>query len=91
MRHQTTDYKTRVAQIEAVMFIDEYHRVNKYPPTVREVGKYMGFASSSTAQKIVSLLHNKKLIAIDSGIARGMRVTPLGKSVIRQYMAEISE
>ena len=91
MRQQTTNYKTRVAQIEAVMFIDEYHRVNKYPPSVREIGNYMGFSSSSTAQKIVSLLHDKKLIAIDSGVARGMRVTPLGKSVIKEYMSEISE
>lgn len=91
MNPDTANYKTRTAQIEAVMFIDEYHRVNKYPPSVREIGKYMGFSSSSTAQKIVSLIHEKKLIAIDSGVARGMRVTPLGKSVIREYLAEISD
>lgn len=62
----------------ALIFINDYINTFSYPPSVREIGIAAGYSSSSSGQKIVDAMRKRKLIYIDTGIARGMRISEIG-------------
>jgi SOS-response transcriptional repressor LexA len=74
--------------LTALVFINDHIETFSYPPSVREIGLATGYTSSSSAQKIVDALRRQKLIYIDSGIARGMRISENGYAAIKEIMQE---
>ncbi|MGA1037201.1 MAG: repressor LexA, partial [Ilumatobacteraceae bacterium] len=43
------------------MFIDQFHSVNGYPPTIRELGAHLKMASPSTAHDFVKRMERRGL------------------------------
>lgn len=77
--------------VKALVFMISHIEEYGYPPTIREVGKYVGYSSSSSAQKLVDSMRTHGLIHVDKGIARGIRVSEFGRSEIDKLMKVNSE
>ena len=69
-------------QVDALVFIASFTKERGYPPSVRELGKEIGVSSSSTVHKFLNKCVKDGYVDIDSGIARSMRVSLLGKKLI---------
>lgn len=65
---------------QAIKFIVGYMESNGYAPTVRDIGKAIGFSSSSTAQQIVSRLQRRGWITYKDHAFRTIKVTEDGLS-----------
>ncbi len=59
-------------QIEILGFIDEFITDKGYPPTVREIGKGVGFSSSASVHAQLNKLEEKGLIKRDAITSRGI-------------------
>lgn len=69
-------------QKQVVEFIGKYTKDNGYPPTMREIGSFVGVSSSSTIYKILRKYHDEGIIVITEGISRGIKVTSVGKKLL---------
>ncbi len=56
-------------------FIQEYQRVHKHPPSIREIGENCGISSTSVVNYYLDQLEDKGLIKRDRKISRGLQVT----------------
>ena len=55
-------------------FIRQYIRENRFPPTIREIGEYVGISSTSVVNYNLNALVKKKLLKRDDNVARGLRL-----------------
>ena len=62
-------------QEDILDFIGSYTQENKYPPTVREIGRAVGLSSPSSVQTQLTKLANLGYITRDSSKSRSMVVT----------------
>lgn len=69
-------------QKQVIEFISKYTKENGYPPTMREIGVFVGVSSSSTIYKVLRKYHDDGTIVITEGISRGIKVTPAGKKLL---------
>jgi len=56
-------------------FIQEYQRVHKHPPSIREIGESCDISSTSVVNYYLDQLEDKGLIKRDRKISRGLQVT----------------
>ena len=61
-------------QVEIMEFINNYRKVNGYPPSIREIGMAVGLKSSSTVHTHLEALERKGLIERAGGSNRSIRV-----------------
>lgn len=64
-----------------VRFVISYSKERGYPPSMREIAKELGIASSSTVWKFMHQCNDKGLIEMDPGVFRGLRVLEEGKKL----------
>ena len=84
MQIQRTPAYKLAQRIIALAFIIESTKQNGYPPSVREVGKHVGIASSSTIYKMLDSMREDELIMVDTKVARSIRVTSSGMAMYRK-------
>lgn len=75
--------------VNACMFIDQFHSVNGYPPTIRELGAHLKMASPSTAHDFVKRMKRRGLITMGKGFARTMTLTDYAHGVLNGDEAAI--
>jgi repressor LexA len=56
-------------------FLKEYQRMNKYPPSIREIGEKTGISSTSVVNYYLDQLEKRGLIERDRKISRGVRLS----------------
>ena len=56
-------------------FIKDFVRSNGYPPSIREIGKAVGLASSSTVHGHLARLEKKGLLRIEKDKPRAIQIT----------------
>ena len=66
-------------------FLSEYQRMNKYPPSIREIGEKTGITSTSVVNYYLDQLEKMGKIERDRKISRGVRVsgTPVSVDTLR--------
>lgn len=67
-------------QIEILGFIDEFITDKGYPPTVREIGRGVGFSSSASVHSQLNKLEGKGLIKRDAITSRGITLVKQDKN-----------
>ncbi len=67
--HQLTGRQRAILE-----FIEAFMEDNGYPPSVREIGKYVGMRSSSTVHTHLNNLQEKGFLTRDPSTPRGLRV-----------------
>ncbi len=67
--HQLTNRQRAILE-----FIEAFMEDNGYPPSVREIGKYVGMRSSSTVHTHLNNLQEKGFLTRDPATPRGLRV-----------------
>lgn len=67
---------------QLMQVIDRLSRDRGYPPTVREIGVFMGVASPSTVHKAIKILKRRGLAISDDRIPRSLRLTDSGKEFL---------
>lgn len=61
-------------QRDVLVFVESFLASHGYPPTNRDVCAEFGWASKNAAAAHMSALRHKGFIAIDPGVARGIRI-----------------
>lgn len=75
-------------QAEILQLIRDSIEADGYPPTRAEIARAFGFRSPNAAEEHLRALERKGLIRIDSGAARGLRLTePVGVPLIGRVAA----
>ena len=69
---------------EALRMISSYHNRHGYPPTVREIGESLSFASPSSAMAVVKILASRGMITMRNKMPRTIMMTEAGKLRIEQ-------
>lgn len=69
-------------QVDVFRFISVYRLLNGYAPSVREIARDQGIASTNGVYGHLDALERKGLLERDRGIARGIRITPLGHQLL---------
>ena len=62
-------------------FLKDYQRMNKYPPSIREIGEKTGISSTSVVNYYLDQLEKRGLIERDRKISRGVRLSGFNGSV----------
>lgn len=65
-----------------VNFIVKFSQENGYAPSIRDLMPVIGVFSTSTAHKVLSRMENEELIVVSQGVARSMKVLPLGMELV---------
>lgn len=65
-----------------IAFIVNTTSMRGYPPSVREIGKYIGYSSSASAQAVLNLMHRRGYIRSTPGTVRSLTVTPAGMALV---------
>ena len=68
-------------------FIRVFIEANEYPPTLREIGEYMGIGSTNGVNDHLCALEMKGAVERDRRVARGIRLTPLGRGILEAEIA----
>lgn len=68
--------------VEALRFVATATAKNGFPPTVRDIGRAVGYSSSSSAALIVNALLRKGWLQAVPHRTRTMRITDTGMKVI---------
>lgn len=76
-------------QRQIIAFIEGFIEENGFPPTVREIGKGVGLASSSTVHSHLVRLEKKEMITFLPGSARSIRLLQKTES-FKQELPEIN-
>ena len=61
-------------------FLKDYQRMNKYPPSIREIGEKTGISSTSVVNYYLDQLEKRGLIERDRKISRGVRLSGVNGS-----------
>lgn len=64
-------------------FLREYQQNHQYPPSIREIGEYIGVASTSQINYYLEQLEQHGLIERDRGVSRGVRLTHPHNDIVR--------
>ena len=56
-------------------FLQDYQRVNHYPPSIREIGEKTGISSTSVVNYYLDQLEKRGMIQRDRKISRGVRLS----------------
>ncbi len=62
--------------------IHDLSRERGFPPTVREIGKKVGYASTATVQEGIDLIKHRGWALSDARTARSIRLTEDGMSML---------
>jgi len=65
-----------------VNFIVKFSQENGYAPSIRDLMPIIGVFSTSTAHKVLSKMEHEELIVVSQGVARSMKVLPLGMELV---------
>lgn len=65
-----------------VNFIVKFSQENGYAPSIRDIMPVIGVFSTSTAHKVLSKMEEDELILVSQGVARSMKVLPLGMELV---------
>ncbi len=70
-------------QRKIVDFIHDYTRQNGFPPSYREIGKYMGYSAKTCSGVETNLLfiETKGYIQMEWGVKRSLTLTQKGKDL----------
>jgi len=71
-------------QQRMLQFIRQFMRENRYPPTIREIGRAVGISSTSVVNYNLNILEQKGLIDRDRAISRGIK---LAESLVEQVVS----
>ena len=61
-------------QQKILAFLREFISENRFPPTIRQIGKNVGISSTSVVKYNLDILERKNLIERDPDISRGIRL-----------------
>jgi repressor LexA len=60
---------------EAILgFINQFLRENRYPPTIRDIGKAVGISSTSVVNYNLNILEREGYVTRDREVSRGLRI-----------------
>ena len=76
-------------QSKILGFIGEWQTNNGHPPTQAEICGHFGFGSLNTVRNHLQLIEKKGYLRLNSGKARGIQLTRLPTTVIRQQEISI--
>jgi hypothetical protein len=65
-----------------VNFIIKFSQENGYAPSIRDLMPAIGVFSTSTAYKVLFRMEEQELILVSQGVARSMKVLPLGMELV---------
>ncbi|HIP97083.1 MAG TPA: repressor LexA [Anaerolineae bacterium] len=71
-------------QQRMLQFIRQFMRENRYPPTIREIGRAVGISSTSVVNYNLNILEQRGLIDRDRAISRGIK---LAESLVEQVVS----
>jgi len=71
-------------QQRMLQFIRQFMRENRYPPTIREIGRAVGISSTSVVNYNLNILEQKGLIDRDRAISRGIK---LAENLVEQVVS----
>jgi len=79
---------------KVIAFIMNTMSTRGYPPSVREIGRHIGYSSSASAQGVINYMQKRGYIKSTPGTMRSMVVTPEGMGlvtddIVHPYYAEI--
>lgn len=66
-------------QRQCLKFIESFTASNDMPPTLREIGEFMGIRSTNGVNDHLNALERKRMIDRRDMKARGLRVTTIGR------------
>ena len=69
-------------QLELVRLVYNYTKRNGYPPSRREMTKFMGLSSPNAITQMLASIAEKGLLKVLPNIARGVQVTEEGQRAI---------
>jgi repressor LexA len=78
MRKPQSDCPITPRQRDVLNFLIQYIHCKGYPPTVREIGAYIGVKSPNTTQEHLCALEAKKFITRES--RKGRTITVLNRA-----------
>ena len=76
--------KARTTQLRALWFISEFREMHTFSPTVREIGKALGFASPSGGMETVRGLRAAGWIRSVPGVPRTITLTQEGRDLLKR-------
>ncbi len=76
-------------QNEILAFISQYHEINGYPPTLREIGKEFNISSTFGVKRHLDALVKKGYLKIEGFASRGLTILPQNK--FKDSFSELSE
>jgi len=69
--------------------VDNFQRINGYPPAIREICNQTGISSTSVVNYYLDQLQEMGYIERDEGVSRGIRLLELAYEVIRPVAAAV--
>lgn len=79
---RSTSARSADVQLEALKFVHDWITKQGFPPTVREIGKAVGYASPSSAALIVNGMVRRGWLQAAPGRTRTMRITDEGFAAV---------
>lgn len=73
-------------EIQIYQYIVEYMQEHMYAPTIREIGKAVGYKSTSTVASYLERLESKGMIEVGQDSPRAIRL--VGYSIVPNSMIE---
>ena len=73
-------------EIQIFQYIVEYMQEHMYAPTIREIGKAVGYKSTSTVASYLERLESKGMIEVGQDSPRAIRL--VGYSIVPNSMIE---
>ncbi|MCC5912713.1 MAG: hypothetical protein JJT76_20035 [Clostridiaceae bacterium] len=77
--------KDKDRKLEVLLVIEEYIQKRGYSPTVREIGKLVGFKSTSTVQRHLVEMEIMGVIERQRSSPRALAITKKGREIIGAY------
>ena len=81
---ESTSVRSKSLHIDALRFIETSIAMNGFPPSVREIGQSVGYASASSAQAIFNGLKKRGWISHAARTARAYTITPKGREALSE-------
>lgn len=76
--------KARTTQLRALWFISEFREMHTFSPTVREIGKALGYGYPSAGMEIVTGLREAGWIRSVPGASRTITLTQEGRDLLKR-------
>ncbi len=85
---------TRLSEAEHIAllrFIQGYFKVHSLPPSYRDIRDYLGLKSLSPTGRRINMLIERGWLERKPRIARGLRVTNVGRKAVKDYNEKLEE